>query len=220
MTPPYGYHHPPERVLTTRRWPWLAGLLTIVTSLAVAASVLFVSPAHASIVTKSLAVPAYPQRSPNLCWAAGIAMILAYKDTTMCVSGVDQCVIVNRGLPAIGCPDTTATSQQIQGAFSRFGYASSLKFTPATQCGITILTYAESVAQINSSRPWLLSILWTGKTVGHVLMIYGYWSETSSPTTQTLYYVDPGDGLRHSATHAYMTANTTYHAVAVNDNIG
>ena len=161
------------------------------------------SPAEAAVSQKDLSVIAHKQEQSNWCWAASARMIAVWHQT---IGAFPQCTIVGYTLGGSGCPNSTATDDQVRAAL---GVAGKLSGT-LVYGGPTIGTIK---AQIDASQPMEFDYAWT-KGGKHVVVVTGYYYDTAPTATDPsyVYWKDPADGLSKGSSLAKFLSNGDWKA--------
>jgi hypothetical protein len=75
-----------------------------------------------------------------------------------------------------------------------------------------MLAWSSAVKQIDANQPWIYFYMYTTGSVGHMVTITGYWSETTCSGCNSIYYNDPATGTKTSGSPGTLASNSSYHA--------
>ncbi|MCM6772013.1 C39 family peptidase [Nocardia sp. CDC159] len=123
------------------------------------------------------------QRADQWCWAADGSSIATYLHRP--ITQTDYCKLVHGSDAGGGCPDRSASLEQIASAFRAIGFDAAVGAP---------LSMAKVVDEIAANRPILTGIAWTAGG-GHAQVIYGYDVDANTVT-----YGDPWPTSRRSVT--------------------
>jgi len=161
-----------------------------------------VPPAQAAVTSKSLAVVKLKQEQTNWCWAASARMIGVYKGTT----SLSQCDIVKKTLPLPpGCPNLGATDNEVRSALTKAGLPNWTNYTG-------MLAMTTIINQINANKPVEYDYKYTNSTSKHVVVITGYWNDSSVSDSGYLYYNDPWTGINVGKSWLNLKSNNDWTA--------
>jgi hypothetical protein len=144
---------------------------------------------YAAVYRKVLDVPVRTQEQTNWCHAAVAQSVIKYFRN----EDVSQCYIVNSIYPS--CPNWPAYISAV-GTTLR-----SIRYNIANDHITSSVAFYNVQYQIDNNRPMIVLWQWLNQSVGHMVVLRGYYQDTYR-NTMSVSYMDPAIGAYSSASYA------------------